>query len=58
MKIYSVFDYLYSQYTESRKEFLTDREKNLLKKVSKTLSGEEKLLIENIINKFSIPKGE
>ena len=43
---------------ESRKEFLTDREKNLLKKVSKTLSGEEKLLIENIINKFSIPKGE
>ena len=43
---------------KSRKEFLTDREKKLLKKVSKTLSGDDKLLIENIINKFSLPKSK
>ena len=38
---------------ETPKEYLSEREEMLLKSISKTLSGEDKLLLENIINKFS-----
>ena len=43
---------------ESRKEFLTERERTLLKKLSATLSGEERILMDTIINKFSVPRTE
>ena len=44
---------------ESRKQYLTNKEKNLLERLSKELSNDtDKLLIKNIINKFSIPNGE
>lgn len=44
---------------ESRKQYLTNKEKDLLERLSKELSNDtDKLLIKNIINKFSIPNGE
>ncbi len=43
---------------ESRKEYLTENEKTLLERLSKTLSDKDKLIIDNILNKFSVPKGD
>ena len=44
---------------ESREQYLTNKEKDLLERLSKELSNDtDKLLIKNIINKFSIPNGE
>ena len=43
---------------ENHKEYLSDNEQNLLERLSKVLSGNDKLIMEGIINKFSVHDGE
>ena len=42
---------------ESRKEYLSNKELMLLEKLSRDLSGDDKLTLNSIIYKFSIPDG-
>ena len=43
---------------ETPKQYLSTEEENLLLKLSETLSKREKLIIHNIINKFTVPQGK
>lgn len=43
---------------ETPKQYLSTEEENLLLKLSKTLSRRDKLIIHNIINKFTVPQGK
>lgn len=43
---------------ETPKQYLSTEEENLLLKLSETLSKRDKLIIHNIINKFTVPQGE
>ena len=43
---------------ETPKQYLSTEEENLLLKLSKTLSKRDKLIIHNIINKFTVPQGK
>lgn len=43
---------------ESHRDYLTDDELNLLEKLSKNLSGKDQLIINGIINKFSVHNDE
>ena len=43
---------------ESHKEYLSKKETNLLKQLSMTLSGDDKLILDSIIFKFSASDGE
>lgn len=41
---------------KTNKAYLSVDEENLLKKLSKNLSGYEKILLESVLHKFSLPK--
>ena len=43
---------------ENHKEYLSNDEQMLLERLSMTLNGRDKLLIESIINKFSVHSGK
>ena len=43
---------------ETPKQYLSTEEENLLLKLSETLSQRDKLIIHNIINKFTVPQGK
>lgn len=43
---------------ETPKQYLSTEEENLLLKLSETLSRRDKLIIHNIINKFTVPQGK
>ena len=43
---------------ESPKQYLNAEEENLLMRLSETLSKKDKLIIHNIINKFSVHQGK
>lgn len=43
---------------ETPKQYLSTEEENLLLKLSETLSKRDKLIIHNIINKFTVPQGK
>lgn len=41
---------------ETPKEYLTEEEEKLLNELAENLKGKKKIVLHNIINKFSIPK--
>lgn len=43
---------------ETPKQYLSSEEENLLLQLSETLSKRDKLIIHNIINKFTVTKGK
>lgn len=43
---------------ESPKEYLTFEEEHLLLKLSESISEKDRLILSNIVNKFSVPKGK